>query len=74
MRMKVENLVNPLNGLAKKFELRSFIIGLVIGGLTAGYSVFNHLESRYVRVHDSNIGGFVFKNGKVYNLSELKNL
>jgi hypothetical protein len=59
---------------AIEFNLKSFIIGLMVGSFIVGCSIYYHLESHYVQVHDSNIGGFVFKDGKAYQLSELKSL
>jgi hypothetical protein len=56
----------------------SILLGLLIGSLISGVSVYNYIhidmDKNYVQLHNTNIGYMVFKDDKVYNLSELKSL
>ena len=56
--------------LGKSFTtlLTTLAIGMLIGaGIT-----YRYVSTNYFEVHNSNIGGFIFKGGKVYSLEELK--
>lgn len=53
---------------------RAFLTGLLFGAMVAGGLVYTHMTHDYIKVYKTNIGGFVFYNNKIYNLSELKNL
>ena len=33
-----------------KLSLQSFIIGLLVGSMVVGYSVYNHLEKNYIKL------------------------
>lgn len=56
-----------------KVSLQSFIIGLLVGSMVVGYSVFYHLEKNYIKLQHTNIGYVVIKNEHIYTLYELKN-
>lgn len=56
-------------------ENRSFIVYviLLIIGILIGVGVtYKYITNNYYEVHNSNIGGFIFKNNKIYSLEELK--
>lgn len=57
-----------------KASILSLIAGVIIGSIVSGYVVYNTITKTYYQVHNSNIGGFVFKGGKVYSLEELKSM
>ena len=50
------------------------LIFAVICSTFGGYVVYNHMSKNYYPIQDSNIGGFVFRKGKVYSLEEVKDL
>ena len=56
-----------------KLSLQSFIIGLLVGSMVVGYSVYYHLEHNYVKLQHTNIGYVVIKNEHIYTLYEFKN-
>jgi len=47
-----------------------FAVGILIGGGV----VYRYFNVNYYEIHTSNIGGFIFKNNKVYSLEEIKDL
>lgn len=51
--------------------LAVFIIS-VASAVTGGVTVYHYMSKNYYEVHDSNVGGFIFKKGKVYSLEEIK--
>jgi hypothetical protein len=55
-----------------KLSLQSFIIGLFVGSMVVGYSVYYHLEKNYVRLQKTNIGYVIIKNEHIYSLYELE--
>lgn len=55
-----------------KLSLQSFIIGLLIGSMVVGYSVYYHLEKNYVKLQKTNIGYVIIKNEHIYSLYELE--
>lgn len=51
------------------------LLGCIIIGILLGTIVtYRTMSVDHVRLYKSNIGYFVFKDNKVYNLSELKNI
>lgn len=56
-----------------KLSLQSFIIGLLVGSMIIGYSIYNHLEKNYIKLQHTNIGYVVIKDAHIYTLYELKN-
>lgn len=50
----------------------SYIIILFIGITIGAFISYRYVTTNYYEVHSSNIGGFIFKQGKVYSLEELK--
>lgn len=56
-----------------KLSLQSFIIGLLVGSMVVGYSVYYHLEKNYIKLQHTNIGYVVIKNEHIYTLYEFKN-
>jgi hypothetical protein len=55
-----------------KLSLQSFIIGLLVGSMVVGYSVYNHLEKNYIKLQKTNIGYVIIKNEHIYSLYELE--
>lgn len=56
-------------------EIRALIIYsvLLIAGVVIGSGVtYRFVTTNFYEVHNSNIGGFIFKSGKIYSLEELK--
>jgi len=53
-----------------RFDLKSLAVGVMLGGVVVGYSMQSKYEGCH-KVHASNIGGFVFMDGKIFNLTEL---
>jgi hypothetical protein len=53
-----------------KFDKNSLIMGIILGILLSVFSVW--LLPFYM-VHDADIGGFVFRDNKVYELTEMLN-
>jgi ABC-type microcin C transport system permease subunit YejE len=58
------------------FNLRSCVsslaAGILFGAIVGCFSTYRHLESKYVELHHVNVGYFVFKEGKLYSLLEIK--
>ena len=50
------------------------IVGLVIGLSIGSGVVYQTMQSKYFIIHNTNIGGFVFWNNKIFNLSEMKTI
>ena len=48
-----------------------FFIGILIGILITGIYAESHF-SNYYEVHPTNIGGFVIKNNRIFNLTQLR--
>lgn len=46
-----------------------FIVGMIVGG---GF-IYIKFDNEYYKVYDTNIGGFLFKKGKIYSVVEMKN-
>ena len=65
-----------LNELAPVFKcgIISLICGVLLGGIFGGCLVYKQLGDNYIEIHKTNIGYMVFKEGKIFNLSELKDL
>lgn len=61
---------------ALPFNFRSCVssltAGILFGAIVGGFSTYHHLESKYVELHHVNVGYFVFKEGKLYSLLEIK--
>ena len=55
----------------KAFNLKSFIIGVIIGNLIVCSVIFNYIDKNYIKVYDVDIGHFCFKNGHIYQLEQL---
>lgn len=53
-----------------KMDKNSFIIGIILGMVLSAMAVS---LSPLHAVYESNIGGFVFRDGKAYQLTELSN-
>ena len=51
-----------------------YIVGILLGSLITGVLTSNHYNQHYLKVYNTNIGGFVFYKGRIYSLSELKNI
>lgn len=51
-----------------------FIVSVVVGMIIGATVVYTYMSAKYYEVHTSNIGGFIFKQGKVYSLEELKDI
>lgn len=48
-------------------------IALLFAGIVIGsFATYRTVTTHYYEVHNSNIGGFIFKNNKIYSLEELK--
>lgn len=60
--------------LAPDLKLTHFLICIIIGILLGTIITYRTMAVDHVRLYKSNIGYFVFKDNKVYNLSELKNI
>jgi hypothetical protein len=54
----------------KKLALISAVVGLIAGVVIATL-VFKISHANYYEVHQANIGGFIFKNGHIYSLTEM---
>lgn len=50
----------------------TFIGTIIVGAILGGAITYKYVTSNYYEVHNSNIGGFIFKGGKVFSLEELK--
>lgn len=49
------------------------VFGIICSSF-GGYMVYHQMSKSYYQVQDSNIGGFIFRKGKVYSLEEVKDL
>lgn len=56
----------------KTFALIAFAIVAMISAVGGGYATYNYMSKSYYEVHESNVGGFIFKKGKAYSLEEIK--
>lgn len=54
--------------------IKTFIAGVIVGVVITTIAMYGYYEHNYTRIYYSNIGGFVFNKGRIYNLSELKNI
>lgn len=61
-----------VNKLANNFQLVSFTLGVLLGSLLIGYIMHNHYANYYLVHNTTNLGGLVFKEGKVFSLTELQ--
>lgn len=57
-----------------KQTIIALLVGTLLGSIVSGSMVYYNLESRYFTIHKTNIGGFVFWNNKIFNLSEMKSV
>jgi hypothetical protein len=60
--------------LLNKEVFFAVLFGFIVGSVVSGVSVYQNFESKYFVIHKTNIGGFVFWNGKIFNLSEMKDI
>jgi hypothetical protein len=54
----------------KKLALISAVVGLIAGVVIATL-LFKVSHANYYEVHQANIGGFIFKGGHIYSLTEM---
>jgi hypothetical protein len=54
-----------------KIPIKAILLSLLIGIIIGSYTAYNAITTNYVEVHPSEVGGFVFKDNKVYNLCEV---
>lgn len=57
-----------------KQQIIALLVGTLLGSLVSGGIVYYNLESKYFTIHKTNIGGFVFWQGKIFNLQEMKTI
>ena len=57
-----------------ELKLTHFIGCLIFGILLGSLVTYRMMVNDHVHLYKSNIGYFVFKDNKIYNLSELKNI
>lgn len=50
----------------------TFIGTILVGVIIGAAFTYKYITTNYYEVHNSNIGGFIFKGGKVFSLEELK--
>ena len=55
----------------KNFNIKSFIIGVIIGNVVVCSMLFKYVESNYIKIYDVDIGHFCFKDGHIYQLEKL---
>jgi hypothetical protein len=68
--MNLKQILSDVLAAVTRFNLTSLLVGIVIGGVAIGFVMQSRYEG-YQLVHQSNIGGFVFMYGKIFNLTEL---
>ena len=60
--------------IMQNFNLKSFLIGIVVGMLLIGSFSYVYVNAHYVQVHETNSAGlFVFKNGDLFSLEPVMN-
>lgn len=57
-----------------KYIIMSAILGVVLGLLIGGFSVYQYTNDSYFKIYKTNIGMMVFVKDKIYNLSEMKSM
>lgn len=57
-----------------KYIIMSAILGVVLGLLIGGFSVYQYINADYFKIYKTNIGMMVFVKDKIYNLSEMKSM
>ncbi|CAB4222204.1 hypothetical protein UFOVP1655_54 [uncultured Caudovirales phage] len=57
-----------------KVIIVSSIIGFIMGSVITGFSVYQHINTEYYKLHMTNIGMMIFVKDKIYNLSEMKSM
>jgi len=60
--------------LPSELKITHLFVCLIIGISIGTLITYKAMVNDHVRLYKSNIGYFVFKDNKVYNLSELKNI
>ena len=53
------------------FNLKSFIIGVIIGTVVACSILLNYVDNNYIKIYDVDIGHFCFKGGHIFQLEQL---
>lgn len=66
--------LNDEKTLVLKSLLKPVLISLVVGSLVSSYLTYRYMKVNYVEIHSSEVGGFIFKDNKVYNLAEVNGL
>ena len=72
-KLTKEIIPNELK-LPTELKLSHFVICLIIGISLGSLITYRAMVNDHVHLYKSNIGYFVFKDNKIYNLSELKNI
>jgi hypothetical protein len=63
-----------MNYVFNKEIFFAVVFGFIVGGAITGALVYETFHTRYFTIHKTNIGGFIFLDGKIFNLTEMKDV